>query len=486
VNQAEGEEDRKRIERNKAAFYTAISHYEHGSFDLAEDAFIRLEQLGASPEFAAQTATEWIPKTRKARDIFLDGLALEDEESIDKADDKFQELKHAMDTEAGRKWADKWAEWVVQQRKNKVEDFSWAYGDEAHGIYEWKLDLLKQRLTRLARRLSTLRSGVNIGSGFIIDSFIGHGSTGAVVQVHSTTQSPLGMVYACKNIEKAGNESKIANELSALKRGAHKHVVPIFYEIDTADYCNIIMQRAKHDLQTYLRFVSNELAPWTDDTKEWELYGQWRSRLFHWIYCLSATLSDLHKLDIRHRDIRPANILVDGDTILFADFSLAFSEGLGTSDQTTLECGGQRYAPPEAKVEINRATGMFVSKGTATGKEGDIFSFGCVIFEMLETLCIIGLTTWFPEVVKGNYAASISDSHFVNSARLFKENEGHLGKISEKYQFRGLAEKVLGIVLDKMMVMKGKRCNASCATKMFREAMSGTYELNCCIDRIQN
>jgi serine/threonine protein kinase len=46
-------------------------------------------------------------------------------------------------------------------------------------------------------------------------------------------------------------------------------------------------------------------------------------KLRRWCFCLINTLAHIHEQRIRHKDIKPGNILVQGDRIYLTDFGLS-------------------------------------------------------------------------------------------------------------------------------------------------------------------
>ncbi|CAO2647188.1 Nn.00g081100.m01.CDS01 [Neocucurbitaria sp. VM-36] len=90
--------------------------------------------------------------------------------------------------------------------------------------------------------------------------------------------------------------------------------------------------------------------------------------------CLATALAYLHKMRIRHKDIKPPNILVHGTNVLITDFGLA--RDCNDTRSTTEGPTGRtpKYAAPEV---VDYAPRNFSS---------DIWSLGCVYLEMLTIL----------------------------------------------------------------------------------------------------
>ena len=91
-------------------------------------------------------------------------------------------------------------------------------------------------------------------------------------------------------------------------------------------------------------------------------------------------LDAAHRKGITHRDLKPANILVTKQGIKLLDFGLARKTGpLKESDATLTESltgqgqisGTLQYMAPEQL------------QGKAADARSDLFSFGCVLYEML-------------------------------------------------------------------------------------------------------
>jgi TolB-like protein len=89
---------------------------------------------------------------------------------------------------------------------------------------------------------------------------------------------------------------------------------------------------------------------------------------------VAGALGHAHALGIVHRDIKPENILLNGEFSLVADFGIAraVSEaGAQKITQTGMAVGTPVYMAPEQ------------SMGETAGPTADLYSLGCVLYEML-------------------------------------------------------------------------------------------------------
>jgi serine/threonine-protein kinase len=86
---------------------------------------------------------------------------------------------------------------------------------------------------------------------------------------------------------------------------------------------------------------------------------------------IADALNYAHKAKVIHRDIKPANILLDSGHALVADFGIARAVGSGESSTGHI-IGTPAYMSPEQIEGIQELDGR-----------SDIYSLGCVLFEML-------------------------------------------------------------------------------------------------------
>lgn len=90
-----------------------------------------------------------------------------------------------------------------------------------------------------------------------------------------------------------------------------------------------------------------------------------------WFLSLAHAIEYMHSLSCRHKDIKPANILISGQDVLLSDFGT--SHDFSTSDSRSSGPGFMtpKYCAPEVAQKQQR------------GRKADIFSLGCVFLEMI-------------------------------------------------------------------------------------------------------
>lgn len=89
--------------------------------------------------------------------------------------------------------------------------------------------------------------------------------------------------------------------------------------------------------------------------------------------CLCSAVSYLHQKNCRHKDIKPANILVKDKKVYITDFGLAldWSELTGETTSGAPTMYTHAYAAPEVTLNARRDT------------KSDIWSLGCVFLDIL-------------------------------------------------------------------------------------------------------
>jgi hypothetical protein len=371
-----------------------------------------------------------------------------------------------------------WVEytWYMQQW-SKFEQQLQSTGNES------KRQKLREKIERVQRNLFSVRNasaggmpaghrdtiiqGYELTPGWKTSGLLGQGGAGIVVEVRHEQVPPnqhQHQVYACKMIPSRGSEESIKNEAEVFRKVAGSHVVKVISHFPKGEWYCIVMQRATSDLRTYLDKVR---AAGTTGSG-YQLDSLQRPRLFTWIYCLSNTLSTIHSKGPCHRDIKPANILLLDDRVLFTDFGLAFAAGGATGSRYTASGGDLNYAPPEAFG--NRTAQTFETKETR--QAGDVFSLGCVFFEMLHALSLPFIGSPFPAIDSRGYAFSVQNPEFMRQAWAVTENPIKLYWLEKDKQYPGLMESLLKIVLDEMMTTRDRRKSAYHVSTSIRIAMA--------------
>jgi serine/threonine protein kinase len=195
---------------------------------------------------------------------------------------------------------------------------------------------------------------------------LGKGGFGYVDRVVSTISH---QEYARKLILRGRTFKKdkqvlrdFTKELSNLKQLSHKHLVELVGSYTDKKFVAIVMLPvADTNLQTFL--------------ERKDLDERSRSLLRPFFGCLTSALCYLHDNRIRHKDIKPSNVLIKGDQVYFTDFGTALDwSDRGSSITSTAAPTTPRYCAPEVMAYDQRSS------------SSDIWSFGCVFLEMWTVL----------------------------------------------------------------------------------------------------
>jgi ankyrin repeat protein len=193
---------------------------------------------------------------------------------------------------------------------------------------------------------------------------LGSGGFGVVFKVLGSEEYALKLIHRRRQFSQTLEVMQyFKSELEILKKINHHHFVKLAGSYTSPNYVGLIMSPVANDnLASFLLKV-----PELVDKRHllWSFFG-----------CLANALAYLHfTLKIRHKDIKPQNILVKKNVILLTDFGMALDWGdkmqtttRQESRRTTLYC-----APEAAKDEPRRSS-------------SDIWSLGCVYLEMITVL----------------------------------------------------------------------------------------------------
>ncbi|HEY7951280.1 MAG TPA: serine/threonine-protein kinase [Solirubrobacterales bacterium] len=201
----------------------------------------------------------------------------------------------------------------------------------------------------------------SIGStlaGYRIDSLIARGGMGVV---YRATQVALDRPVALKVIarelaEDTGFRERFLRESRLAARLDHPSVVPV-YDAREEDGELIVAMRLVEggDLRKLIR-REGALGP----ARAIGMLGQ-----------VADALDAAHAAGIVHRDVKPHNVLIEGDRAYLSDFGLAKAiEGTDAGSSASI-VGTVEYMAPEQW------------RGEKVGPAADVYSLGCVLYEAL-------------------------------------------------------------------------------------------------------
>ncbi len=186
--------------------------------------------------------------------------------------------------------------------------------------------------------------------------------TGGMAAVYRGTDTVLGRTVAIKVLADrfVGDEqfvTRFRREAQAAAGLNHPNVVSVYDTGDDGDAHYIVMEYvAGRTLADVLR-EEGALLP---------------SRATAIIEQVADALEAAHTQTLVHRDVKPGNILLtDGGDVKVADFGIARAATDETLTQTGIILGTASYLSPEQ------------TQGQAVDARSDIYSMGCVLFEML-------------------------------------------------------------------------------------------------------
>lgn len=198
---------------------------------------------------------------------------------------------------------------------------------------------------------------------------LGMGSYATVEMVEDTISRQhfaykLFRKYYGRNIEAIRQQFR--NEIKIMRRlSSHLHIITLFAAYSCSREFGMILHPVADsgDLASYLHTImdSENLPTVEECTILKRAFG-----------CLVNGLAFIHKHTIRHKDIKPQNILIHQGLILYTDFGIAFDASQDDNTTTTGQPNAftRRYCAPE------------VADYTKRNRKSDVFSLGCVFVEM--------------------------------------------------------------------------------------------------------
>jgi hypothetical protein len=163
-------------------------------------------------------------------------------------------------------------------------------------------------------------------------------------------------VLAPIHAEQAGFNARFGREARAIANLHHPNILPVYDSGQERDYSFIAMRYVDGS-----RTLRDVMADGPDLARAADLIGQ-----------VAAALDHAHARGIIHRDVKPSNVLMDGDWALLSDFGLAkMTEPVTTLTGPGVGLGTPAYMSPEQ------------GQALPLNYRSDIYSLGVVLFEML-------------------------------------------------------------------------------------------------------
>jgi eukaryotic-like serine/threonine-protein kinase len=194
--------------------------------------------------------------------------------------------------------------------------------------------------------LTGLGVGVSLGP-YRIESKLGEGGMG---EVYRAVDTRLGRAVAVKIAQKQFIE-RFEREARAISSLNHPHICTLYdvgpnylvMELVEGETIAARLRSGALPVKTALRYASQILA----------------------------ALAEAHEKGIIHRDLKPGNIMIAKSGVKVLDFGLAKSEQDETVTASHMVMGTPAYMAPEQR------------EGKSADARSDIYSFGCVLYEML-------------------------------------------------------------------------------------------------------
>ncbi|KAI1645004.1 kinase-like protein [Daldinia loculata] len=198
------------------------------------------------------------------------------------------------------------------------------------------------------------------------------GKNSGARKVCEVKHNDSGKVYARKEFEfwvRDNHElaKKVQKEASIIKDIRHQHIVQHWgiHRIEKEKMFGLLIRPvADKSLAEFFKQVEGE----KDTDKRLEYY----KAMCQWPMCLFQALDYLHEAKIRHKDIKPSNILIKDNRVYLADFGISksFRDAATSKTQSQDRTRTDRYMAPETDNDELR------------GRATDVWALGCTVLEI--------------------------------------------------------------------------------------------------------
>jgi eukaryotic-like serine/threonine-protein kinase len=204
-------------------------------------------------------------------------------------------------------------------------------------------------------------------------------ATGGMGSVHRAVDTHLGRPVAVKILKRVLADDatfleRFRREARAAAAISHPGVARVFDYGERSSVPFIVMELVEGD--TLAARIARGPLPWQE--------------AFAIAEQVASALSAAHGHGVVHRDVKPANILVDRNgRVKVTDFGIARAARATTLTRPGMVLGSASYVAPEQ------------AQGATVGPVADLYSLGCVLYES-----VVGSTPY-----QGNNAVAIATQH---------------------------------------------------------------------------
>jgi YVTN family beta-propeller protein len=195
-------------------------------------------------------------------------------------------------------------------------------------------------------------------AGYRIEELIARGGMGVVYRAtHLGLDRPVALkVIARELVDRRGFRERFLRESRLAARLEHPSVVPTYDSREVDGELIVAMRLVKGGDLRQLIDREGPLPP---------------RRAINLLAQVADALDSAHAAGIVHRDVKPHNILVEGDRAYLSDFGLAKAIDESGAASSASVVGTAQYMSPEQW------------RGDSIGPAADVYSLGCVLYEAI-------------------------------------------------------------------------------------------------------